>query len=93
MQKEIVDAVAKEAEMTKKEAKEFLKVFVEVVSSVLKDEGLVKVDELGTFKVREKVKPVRDIHRGISLGKRAFKAVSFKPASSFKEAVKGEVEG
>ena len=87
---DFVRGIAQKAEMTKKEAKEVLKAFVSVVTSALKEEGLVKVDELGTFKVKEREKIVRDIHRGISLGKRKFKAVSFKPVSSFKEAVKGE---
>jgi len=84
-----VGAIAKELEIRKKEAKTIFLSVVDIIVRGIVEDGYVKVDELGTFKVKEKVKPVRDIHRGVSLGKKKFKSISFKPAREFKEAVVG----
>lgn len=84
----IADAVAKKHKITVKEAEKFVSAMFDVVNEGLKNDKLVKVKGLGTFKVQA-VKPRESVN--VNTGERVLieghDKVSFTPDASMKELV------
>ncbi|PNR92441.1 HU family DNA-binding protein [Petrotoga sp. 9PWA.NaAc.5.4] len=87
--KELVDAFAKKASVTKKEAETYVDAFVEVVSEALSKGEEVKLVGFGTFKVQERAarKGVNP-QTGKPLKIPAKKVPKFVPGKELKDAVK-----
>lgn len=84
----IADAVAKKHKITVKEAEKFVSSMFDVMNEGLKTDKLVKVKELGTFKVQA-VKPRESVN--VNTGERVLieghDKVSFTPDTTMKELV------
>jgi len=87
--KELVDALAKKASITKKDAEAFLDAFVDVVYETLSKGEEVKLVGFGTFKVQERAarKGVNP-QTGKPLKIPAKKVPKFVPGKELKELVK-----
>lgn len=85
---DLVDALSESGEIRKKEADEFLKVFFDLLEDGLLNEKLVKINNLGTFKLIEaEARNSVDVNTGESfLIKEHFK-ISFTPDQVLKDAV------
>lgn len=85
---DLVDALSESGEIKKKEADEFLKVFFDLLENGLLNEKLVKINNLGTFKLIEaEARNSVDVNTGESfLIKEHFK-ISFTPDQVLKDAV------
>ena len=85
---ELIDAIAKDAEITKVAAKAALESFVAHVSNTLKADGKVSLVGFGTFSVSERAE-----RQGINPSTKApitieaKKVAKFKPGSELAEAV------
>ena len=84
----IADAVAKKHKITVKEAEKFVSAMFDVVNEGLKNDKLVKVKGLGTFKVQA-VKPRESVN--VNTGERVLieghNKVSFTPDASMKDGL------
>ena len=86
---DLIEKVAAEAELTKKDAEKALLAFEETVVETLKAEGKVALVGFGTFEVRaRKEREAKVPQTGESIMVPACKAPAFKPSKSFKDAVK-----
>lgn len=85
---DLVDALSESGEIRKKEADEFLKAFFDLLENGLLNEKLVKISNLGTFKLIEaEARNSVDVNTGESfLIKEHFK-ISFTPDQVLKDAV------
>lgn len=85
---DLVDALSESGEIRKKEADEFLKAFFDLLENGLLNEKLVKINNLGTFKLIEaEARNSVDVNTGESfLIKEHFK-ISFTPDQVLKDAV------
>ena len=87
---ELVSQIAEKSDVTKKKAGAVLKSLIETVHQALKDDGQLRIDGLGTFKVIErKARTGVNPRTGAKLQIPAAKAPTFKAAMALKVAVKG----
>lgn len=85
---EIVELLASKAEISGKEAEDFMKEMFSIISETLSEEGIVKVKDFGTFKLssvqaRESV----DVNTGEKIEIPAHQRLNFIPATALKELV------
>ncbi len=87
---ELISEIAEKSDITKKSADAVLKALIETVHKALKEEGQLRIDGLGTFRVIErKARTGVNPRTGAKLAIPATKAATFKAAKALKEAVKG----
>ncbi len=88
---ELIDAVAKDAEMSKKDAGAAVDATIKIVTNTLKKGDKVTLVGFGTWEVRKRAarKGVNP-RTGEAIKIKATKVVSFKPGAAFKEAVAGK---
>jgi DNA-binding protein HU-beta len=85
---ELIDAVAKEAKMSKKDATTAVDTVVNIVTNTLKKGEKVTLVGFGTWEVRKrKARKGVNPRTGESIKIPASKVVSFKPGAAVKEAV------
>ena len=85
---ELVDAIAKETGLSKKDSEKAVKAFTEAVSKELKKKGKVQLVGFGTFE--SKVRPARTARNprtGAEIKIKASKAPSFKAGKALKDKV------
>ena len=76
---ELIDAIAKETQLTKKDVEAVLKSFIDVVTGELKEGGKVQLVGFGTFEVSERAaREGRNPQTGESMEIKASKAPKFK---------------
>ena len=85
---DIVDLFAAKTGQSKKEAESFLRELLDVISSQIEEDGLVKLKDFGTFKIievgsRESV----DVNTGSKIVIAAHKKISFLPDKILKDLV------
>jgi DNA-binding protein HU-beta len=86
---ELVDAVAKQAELSKQDAKKAVEALFETISDTLAQEEKIQLIGFGTFEVRERAaRTGRNPQTGEEMTIPASKAPAFKPGKELKEAVK-----
>ncbi|OFW57110.1 MAG: DNA-binding protein [Actinobacteria bacterium RBG_19FT_COMBO_54_7] len=85
---ELIDAVAKEAKMSKKDATTAVDSVVNIVTNSLKKGEKVTLVGFGTWEVRKR-KPRKGVNprTGEAIKIQASKVVAFKPGAAMKEAV------
>ena len=87
--KELIEVVAKKANLTNKASKEAVKVFLNSIRDSLKRGEKVVISGFGTFSLRDrKQKKGRNPKTGEAIKVAAKFTPKFKPAKAFKEAVK-----
>ena len=85
---ELIDAIAKETQLTKKDVEAVLKSFIDVVTGELKEGGKVQLVGFGTFEVSERAaREGRNPQTGESMEIKAYKAPKFKAGKALKDAV------
>lgn len=85
---ELINAIAAEAEISKKDAGKALDAFVEVVTNSLKKDAKVQLIGFGTFEVRERAaREGRNPQTGKKITIAAAKVPAFKAGKALKEAV------
>jgi DNA-binding protein HU-beta len=88
---ELIDAVAKEAKLNKKEAAAAVDAMVTTITKSLKKGNKVTLVGFGTWEVRKrKARKGVNPRTGEAIKIKATKAVSFKPGAKLKEAVAGK---
>lgn len=86
---ELIQAIADEAELNKRDAAEFVDAFVSVVTQTLKDGNDVTLVGFGVFHVSERAeRQGRNPQTGETLTIPATKKPRFRPGKSLKKAVK-----
>jgi DNA-binding protein HU-beta len=86
---ELIDAIAKQASLSKVDARKFLNAFLSVTSTSLVGGNKVTLFGFGTFSVVERgARPGRNPITGASLQVPAKKVVKFKPGSDLSGKVK-----
>jgi len=86
---ELVDAVATQAELTKKDATNAVDALLEIISNTLAKEEKIQLIGFGTFEVRERAaRTGRNPQTGEEIQISASKVPAFKPGKELKEAVK-----
>lgn len=85
---EIIELLASKAEISEKEAEDFIKEMFSVISETLSEDYMVKVKDFGTFKLssvqaRESV----DVNTGEKIEIPAHQRLNFIPATALKELV------
>lgn len=87
---ELVDAIAKDSGLTKKDAETFVKSFVDVVSKALKKGDDVALVGFGTFCVtKREARSGRNPKTGETIKIAAAKTPKFKPGKGLKDLVNG----
>ena len=85
---ELVTAMAKETELSKKDVEAVLKAFIDVVSEELKNDGKVQLVGFGTFEVTHTAsREGRTPKTGEMMPIEASKAPKFKAGKALKEIV------
>lgn len=85
---ELIEKVAAEAGITKKEADEALKSFTANVTKALKNDGKITLTGFGTFaKSHRKAREGRNPQTGETINIAARNVVTFKPGKKLKDAV------
>lgn len=85
---ELVDAMAKEAGLSKKDTEKALKAFTDSVSNELKKGGKVQLVGFGTFEVAERAaREGRNPQTGKAMKIAASKAPKFKAGKALKDLV------
>ena len=85
---ELIEAMAEQTELTKKDVEKVLKSFVDVVSSELQKGGKVQLVGFGTFEVVERAaREGRNPSTGESMEIKASKRPKFKAGKSLKDIV------
>jgi DNA-binding protein HU-beta len=85
---ELVAAMAKEAELPKKDVEAALKAFIDVVSEELKNGGKIQLVGFGTFEVTERAaREGRNPQTGETMVIEASKAPKFKAGKALKDIV------
>lgn len=88
---ELIDAVAKDAKISKKNAAAAVDSFVKVVTNALKSGEKVTLVGFGTWEVRKRAARTGvNPQTGEAIKIKATKAVSFKPGAAVKKAVAGK---
>ncbi|MCM2532296.1 HU family DNA-binding protein [Neobacillus sp. PS3-12] len=86
---ELVNAVATQAELTKKDATAAVDALFETISNTLAKEEKIQLIGFGTFEVRERAaRTGRNPQTGEEIQIQASKIPAFKPGKELKEAVK-----
>ncbi|MFP7495236.1 HU family DNA-binding protein [Terribacillus saccharophilus] len=86
---ELVEAVAEQAELSKKDASKAVDALLETISETLAKDEKVQLVGFGTFEVRERAaRTGRNPQTGEEITIPASKAPAFKAGKDFKEAVK-----
>ncbi|MCM3725806.1 HU family DNA-binding protein [Neobacillus cucumis] len=86
---ELVNAVATQAELAKKDATKAVDVLLETISNALAKEEKIQLIGFGTFEVRERAaRTGRNPQTGEEIQIPASKIPAFKPGKELKEAVK-----
>lgn len=87
--KDLVEVVAKNAELSKKDAGEAVNAFLAAIQTALKEDGKVTLTGFGTFEVRERAaRTGRNPRTGETLTIAASKVPAFKAGKELKDAVK-----
>lgn len=87
--KELIELVAKKANLTNKAAKEAIKVFLNGIRDSLKREEKVVITGFGTFSLRSrKTRKGRNPKTGETITIAARKAPGFTPGKSLKKSVR-----
>ena len=85
---EMVEAIAKQADISKAKAEEALKAFIETTKKTLKKGGEVQLIGFGTFCVAKRAaRTGRNPQTGAAIKIKASKYPKFKPGKAFKDAV------
>ena len=85
---ELVAAIAKKTELSKKDAEKALKAFVDVVTAELKKEEKIQLVGFGTFEVSKRAaREGRNPQTGKTMKIEACKAPRFKAGKALKDAV------
>ena len=85
---ELIAAIAEQAEISKKDAENALKAFVDVVTEQLKEGEKVQLVGFGTFEVSERAaREGRNPQTGKTMKIAACKAPKFKAGKALKDAV------
>ena len=85
---ELVDALAKQAGLSKKDSEAAVKAFTDVVSKALKKGDKVQLVGFGTFEVTKRgARTGRNPQTGETMKIAATKAPKFKPGKAFKDAL------
>ena len=88
--KDLIDAVAKEAELTKDKATVAVDAVLGHIRSAMKDGNEVRIPDFGTFKVaKRKAREGRNPATGETIQIAASKAAKFSPASALKKSLNG----
>ena len=88
---ELVAAMAKETNLSKKDVEDVLKSFVDVVSKELKNGGKIQLVGFGTFEVSERAaREGRNPQTGETMKIEASKAPKFKAGKALKDMVNGK---
>ena len=88
---ELVDAIAKKAELSKKDAEAAVKAFTDVVAAELKKGGKVQLVGFGTFEVvKRAAREGRNPQSGAVMKIAASKAPKFKAGKALKDTVNGK---
>ncbi|WP_026573682.1 HU family DNA-binding protein [Bacillus sp. UNC438CL73TsuS30] len=86
---ELIDAVATQTELTKKDAAKAVDALFETISNTLSKEEKIQLIGFGTFEVRERAaRTGRNPQTGEEMQIAASKVPAFKPGKELKEAVK-----
>ena len=86
--KELINAIAEQAELSKKDAAKAVEAFVEVVTNSLKEDDKVQLIGFGTFEVKERAaRTGRNPQTKQPIEIPASKAPSFKAGKPLKEAI------
>lgn len=86
---ELIDVVAKKAELTKKESAQAVDAIVESITEALKKGDKVTLVGFGTFSVtKRKPRKGRNPKTGEEIKIPATKSLKFTPGKAFKEAIK-----
>lgn len=85
---ELVDAIAKEASLSKKDAEKAVKAFTDTVSKELKKKGKVQLVGFGTFEVAKRAaRSGKNPQTGEAIKIPAATVPKFKPGKALKDAV------
>ena len=85
---ELVDAIAKDTKLSKKDTEAFVKAFVENVSKTLEKGDDVQLIGFGTFTVGQRAaRTGRNPLTGATINIKASKAPKFKPGKALKDRV------
>lgn len=85
---DLVGLVAEKASMTQVEVEQFLKTMFDVISEAVVSDDLVKVKDLGTFKLtRVQSRESVDVNTGEKIEIPAHDKISFAPATALREIV------
>lgn len=85
---ELIDAIAKDTNLSKKDVDAVIKSFIEVVTGELKDGGKVQLVGFGTFEVGERAeREGRNPLTGETMTIKAAKVPKFKAGKALKDAV------
>ncbi|MBI0578677.1 HU family DNA-binding protein [Neobacillus cucumis] len=86
---ELINAVATQTELAKKDATKAVDALFEVISNTLSKEEKIQLIGFGTFEVRERAaRTGRNPQTGEEMQIAASKVPAFKPGKELKEAVK-----
>lgn len=86
---EVVAAIAKQAKISKKDAENALKAFIDVVGKTLKKGGKVQLVGFGTFEVTKRsARTGRNPQTGETIKIKAAKTPKFKAGKALKDLVK-----
>jgi len=86
---DMISQIAQRVGVTNKVAGEVLNVFVGLINQTLKEEGEIRIDKLGTFKVVErKARPGFNPKTGANISISARKALTFRASQALKDTVK-----
>lgn len=86
---ELIDAIAKKADLTKSDANEALKCILNAIKEALKEGDTVQLVGFGTFKVNNRnARKGRNPQTGKEIEIAAAKVPGFVPGKSLKDAVK-----
>lgn len=85
---ELIDAIAKDTNLSKKDVDSVIKSFIEVVTGELKDGGKVQLVGFGTFEVGERAeREGRNPLTGETMTIKAAKVPKFKAGKALKDTV------
>jgi DNA-binding protein HU-beta len=88
---ELINAVAKDAKMSKKDAGAAVDAMIKIVTSTLKKSDKVTLVGFGTWEVRKRAARMGvNPQTGKPIKIKATKVVSFKPGAALKQAVAGK---
>ena len=87
---EIISNIAEKAGITNKVSGGVLDALIALIIQTLKEEGEIRVDKLGTFKVAERKARIGvNPKTGAKISISARKALTFKASQALKDTVKG----